>query len=284
VHRQRDNPQAPLWLSKQGKVRAIGYDNLWFLLKRLRKRSKIQKPVSARWIRHARLTHLAKVVPEQKLKKFAGWTPNSGMASVYVNLSGKDLDKDILELYGREIEEKKPVQTLLAPIECVRCHSENAATAKFCSTCGMVLSEEEARKLEERQEQMMMELRKKEQEMEELKEAVAKIQPLVDFVNSFDAPENLKKILTFLKDDYTGQHADEKLRPKRIEFSPYVSEKLDEIAKRKGITRKEALEQLVIEDLDLLERGEEKHLETAKARGLPITREDYEEQKKKKRL
>lgn len=97
------------------------------------------------------------------------------------------------------------------------------------------------------------------------------MQPLLDFVNSFDAPENLKKILTFLKDDYTGQYSDEKLRPKRIEFSPYVSEKLDEIAERKGITRKIALEQLVIEDQGLLERREERRLETAKARGLPIT-------------
>ena len=26
------------------------------------------------------------------MKKFAGWTPNSGMASVYVHLSGKDLE------------------------------------------------------------------------------------------------------------------------------------------------------------------------------------------------
>jgi len=161
VHRERDNPQAPLWLSKQGKARGIGYDNFWFLLKRLRERSKIQKPVSARWVRHARLTHLAKVLPEQKLKKFAGWTPDSRMASVYVHLSGKDLDKDILELYGREVEEEKPTQIILTPKECVRCHTENAPTAKFCSTCGMVLNEEEARRLEHLEEQKNMKIAEK---------------------------------------------------------------------------------------------------------------------------
>lgn len=34
---------------------------------------------------------------------------------------------------------------------------------------------------------------------------MAKIQPLVEFVNSFDAPENLKRILDFLKDDLTDR-------------------------------------------------------------------------------
>jgi integrase len=206
VHRQRDNPQAPLWLSKQGKARAIGYDNLWFLLKRLRKRSTIQKPVSARWIRHARLTHLAKVLPEQKLKKFAGWTPNSGMASVYVHLSGKDLDKDILELYGREVKEEKPVQTILTPIECVRCHSENAPTAKFCSTCGMVLNEEEARRLDRQEEQITIELKRKEQEIRELRKTLDKLQPLIEFAESFKSSEQVESFLTVLKQSMGGKN------------------------------------------------------------------------------
>jgi len=53
------------------------------------------------------------------------------------------------------------------------------------------------------------------------------------------------------------QYADDKLRPLNIEFSPHVSEKLDEIAKTRGITRKEALEQLVKEDLEIMKKGEE---------------------------
>ena len=100
-------------------------------------------------------------------------------------------------------------------------------------------------------------IREKDQEIKELKETVARIQPLVEFVNSFDTPENLKKILDFLKDDFAGQCADEKLRPQRLEFSSYVSDRLDEIAGRKGITRKEALEQLVEENLETMKKGEE---------------------------
>lgn len=37
---------------------------------------------------------------------------------------------------------------------------------------------------------------------------MAKLQPLVEFVNSFDAPENLKRILDFLKDGLTDSMYD----------------------------------------------------------------------------
>jgi len=95
------------------------------------------------------------------------------------------------------------------------------------------------------------------EENRNLANTMAKMQPLVEFVNSFDAPENLKKILNFLKDDF-GYPSSDKLHPTKTEFSPYISSKLDEIAERKGVTRKEALEQLVEEDLEILEKSEKK--------------------------
>lgn len=114
-----------------------------------------------------------------------------------------------------------------------------------------------------------------------MKETIAKLQPLVEFVNSFNTPKQLKEILDWLKDDfqYPPGH---KLRPIKTEFSPYIKDKLDRIAKRKGITQKEALEQLVVEDLELLERQDERLKEMAKTRGIPIAKEDYEKQKKKR--
>jgi len=60
----------------------------------------------------------------------------------------------------------------------------------------------------------------------------------------------------------------------------HIKDKLDRIAKRKGISKKEALEQLVVEDLELLEKEDERLLEMAKAQGLPITKEDYELRRK----
>jgi len=123
-------------------------------------------------------------------------------------------------------------------------------------------------------------LKERDQEIKAMSETMSKMQPLVKFVNSFNAPEELTRILDYLKDDFTYSK-DDKLRPTRTEFSSYIKDKLDRIAKRKGITQAEALEQLVVEDLELLEKGDERRLEMAKAHGLPITQEEYEEKKKK---
>jgi len=90
------------------------------------------------------------------------------------------------------------------------------------------------------------------------KQELKKLQPLVEFVNSFDAPENLKTILNYLKEDYMEEYSDDRFRPLKIEFSPYVSKKLEEIAKTMGITQKEALAELVKEDLEIMENAEKK--------------------------
>lgn len=88
------------------------------------------------------------------------------------------------------------------------------------------------------------------------KQELKKLQPLVEFVNSFDDFESLKTILNYFKEDYLGEYSDERLRPLRVEFSPYVAKKLEEIAKTMGITQSEALAELVKEDLETMEDGE----------------------------
>jgi len=90
------------------------------------------------------------------------------------------------------------------------------------------------------------------------KQELKKLQPLVEFVNSFDAPENLKTILNYLREDYMDEYSDERFRPLKVEFSPYISKKLEEIAKTMGITQKEALAELVKEDLETMENAEQK--------------------------
>ena len=91
-----------------------------------------------------------------------------------------------------------------------------------------------------------------------IKQEFQRLQPLVEFVNSFDAPENLKILLDYLKHDYSDDSSDDLLRPLKVEFSPYISKKLKEIAKTMGITEKEALRQLVEDNLETLEKAEAK--------------------------
>jgi integrase len=90
------------------------------------------------------------------------------------------------------------------------------------------------------------------------KQELKRLQPLVEFVNSFDAPENLKTILNYLKEDYLGDQSDDRFRPLKVEFSPYISKKLEKIAKTKGITQKEALKQLIEDNLETMTKTEQK--------------------------
>jgi len=52
-------------------------------------------------LRHSRATHLAKYLTESQLKYYFGWSQGSKMASVYVHLSGKDLDEAIIRIYAK---------------------------------------------------------------------------------------------------------------------------------------------------------------------------------------
>lgn len=145
VHPLRKNEEAPLWLLRKGQLKGMAYHALWKLLRKLKKKSGLKKPLSPNLLRHGCLTKMAGVLPEQKLKKFAGWTPASRMASVYVHLAGKDLDEDILRLHGKAVAEETTFEkSPLEPIECPRCKFENPATHLVCVHCGMILDQETA--------------------------------------------------------------------------------------------------------------------------------------------
>lgn len=119
----------------------------------------------------------------------------------------------------------------------------------------------------------------RDQEFKGMRETIAKIQPVVDFVNSFKPPEMLKKLFEDfrLADDSLVQSS---YNP-NIYFEKHVVDKLDEIMKREGITQKEALEQLVKEDWETVKERDKRLKKRWKASGAPMTQEEYEEQKKK---
>lgn len=63
------------------------------------------------------------------------------MASVYVHLSGRDVDKVILSLYGIEMEESKKDNESLKPKKCLWCGEINPATNRVCRRCFFPLDE-----------------------------------------------------------------------------------------------------------------------------------------------
>jgi len=112
-------------------------------------------------------------------------------------------------------------------------------------------------------EELKKQLEEKDKEIRSMKEAIVKIEPVIEFVNSFNQPQQLKEILDWLKDEFT---TDPILRPLKAEFSPYIENKLNRIAKGKGITKQQALEQLVVEDLEQLEEADARFRDIEKAR------------------
>jgi integrase/recombinase XerD len=152
IHPLRGQAEAPLWVTRQQGFRAMGYPNLRRILMDAAKSAGITKNVSPRWLRHAGLTRMAKFLRnEQLLKKFAGWTPDSRMAAVYVHLAGTDLDEELDRLHGEiPVVEEKPLEGPLNPKACPRCHAPVAATHLFCPACGqrLALGIDEAKEIE----------------------------------------------------------------------------------------------------------------------------------------
>jgi len=66
--------------------------------------------------------------------------------SIYVHLSGRDVDDALLGVYGlRKNAEEKPQ---LSPKVCPRCEVANVYDAKFCSRCGLALDVKVAQELD----------------------------------------------------------------------------------------------------------------------------------------
>jgi len=129
----KSGPESWLWISpKNGERIAQSFAN--YLLKKLARRAGIAKKAHPHAFRHAISTHLAKILTEQQLKVYCGWVNDSRMASVYVHLSGKDVDEALLKAKGIAVEhEEKPQQTVKV---CSRCSEPNSALSHFCKRCG----------------------------------------------------------------------------------------------------------------------------------------------------
>ena len=176
IHPWRQDSNAPLWLNTDRRYRdeplrkePIKYDKFYEFLLELKKRAHINKPCNPHSLRHARLTVLSKSLPEAKVKIFAGWKPDSRMVSTYVHLSGRDLDFDILSMYGKA-DTEKPETTPMLPKTCQRCEMENPATAEYCLRCGFILDAEKAVEL------MSEDKTVNEQTIKELQHKMAKLE------------------------------------------------------------------------------------------------------------
>ncbi len=140
-HPNRENPSAWLWPGSNGEAITVEYFNK--ILKRAARRAGLSKRrIYPHLLRHTRATHLAKVLTEDQLRTYFGWTKTSQVPARYVHLSGRDVDDALLKHYGIDTGRDRKV--------CPRCGCANPKDAVYCVRCSAVLSPSEAFRIEER--------------------------------------------------------------------------------------------------------------------------------------
>ncbi len=139
-HPLKKDPNSPLWVTigTNSRNRVWTYGTAKEVIKKIARKAGIRKRVYPHLFRHSRATHLANYLTEAQMKQYFGWVQGSDMASIYVHLSGRDVDKTLLKLNGIEVEEDKK-EGLFKALICPRCKFRNSPDAKFCSKCGLCL-------------------------------------------------------------------------------------------------------------------------------------------------
>ncbi|WP_440946858.1 tyrosine-type recombinase/integrase [Methanosarcina sp. T3] len=149
IHPQKDNPDAYLWILIRGKGngKPMQYSAFRKLIGTLTEKAGIKKRVYNHLFRHSRSTELAQHLTESQMEAHLGWVHGSDMPSVYVHLSGKQVDDAMLRIYG--MKKKEDMIPELTSKACPVCEKINSPTSKFCSRCGHILDLSVALELEE---------------------------------------------------------------------------------------------------------------------------------------
>ena len=149
LHPFRNDPNSFIWIDLRNNGKLLSYNAVCKMLRKLAEKAGVKKRINPHAFRHARATHLASKLTEAQMKELFGWVQSSDMASVYVHLSGRDVDNALLRLHGlaKEREDKDEVMTLRI---CPRRGEKNDPVSNFCKRCVSPLDSKAAIELEER--------------------------------------------------------------------------------------------------------------------------------------
>ena len=163
VHPFKNRKDKPLWINfgARNHNKAMVYAGLRKVLISLSKKAGIDKRCNPHIFRHSRATYMANHLTEFQMNQYFGWIQGSDMPSTYVHLSGKEIDKAVLQMNGmhKKREEKEEAKVRVCP----RCDSINDNNDIYCSKCSFILDEKEAVKIEteKMEDEQMTELSKK---------------------------------------------------------------------------------------------------------------------------
>lgn len=143
IHPRKNEATFPLWISeatnfKNRKLGIRGWEKVIFTAMKVVAPSKNPVPYI---LRHSRATFLAKMNwKEAMLREFFGWSKTSDKPAIYIHLSGRDLDSDILALNG-DVTIKREEHKIKTS-NCIRCKKELVPDTALCPNCGLPTSME----------------------------------------------------------------------------------------------------------------------------------------------
>jgi len=137
VHPRSDDPEAPLWVTRDKNQEPMSYQSLLRTVKHLGEIAGIKKRVHPHGFRHMAVTQwILDGYNEQEIKHRAGWSKGSTrMFKIYANFTDQEINDRIYEKCGLKTEDKRHV-TLK---KCPRCSNVLRPEDKFCSQCSLVL-------------------------------------------------------------------------------------------------------------------------------------------------
>jgi hypothetical protein len=140
IHPDNTNPYAPLWVNIGTKDyhKQMTYEGIRKVLIETFQKAGIKKRCNPYIFRHSRASQLARHLTEFQMNSYFGWIQGSRMPSLYVHISGKDLDEDILRINGMKPGEK-PIAFKPQARACPRCKEINSSTALYCCRCAEIV-------------------------------------------------------------------------------------------------------------------------------------------------
>ena len=151
AHPMKNNPSAPLWISRNQdpkyRDKPLGYRMLSQVLEETAKEAGLKKKFNPHLFRHSRaLWCVQNGWNNVEANKMFGWGMSSNMYNYYVTLGTEDLAEKMKSCYGLPSKKDKGIDER-KPKTCPRCDALNDKSFRCCFKCGFILDIESARKV-----------------------------------------------------------------------------------------------------------------------------------------
>ncbi len=152
VHPLKDDPEAPLWITRDKNMEPLSYKSARMMIKNIGVKAGIKKRVNPHTFRHMAVTNwILDGYNEQEIKHRAGWSKGSTqLFKIYANFTENEMNDRIFEKCGLKTENKRHV-TLK---KCPRCSNVLKPADKFCSQCSLVLDHQAQKEIGQYEEKL----------------------------------------------------------------------------------------------------------------------------------